>query len=82
MFPYGSMTPNNIPSNTFAKEPLEKEVQKSYDKSKVFQDTWVDQFLWAKSIIGDGGLETHMWCKVCSCIDKKDKLFTLKLDTL
>jgi hypothetical protein len=39
MFPYGSMTPNNIPSNTFAKEPLEKKVQKSYDKSKVFQDT-------------------------------------------
>lgn len=24
MFPYGSMTHNNIPSNTFAKEPLEK----------------------------------------------------------
>jgi hypothetical protein len=23
-----------------------------------------------------------MWCKVCSCIDKKDKLFTPKLDTL
>lgn len=23
-----------------------------------------------------------MWCKVCSCIEKKDKLFTPKLDTL
>ncbi len=40
----------------FLELPIEKKPMKSYEKTRVFQDTWACCFPWAEPVIGDDGL--------------------------
>jgi len=57
VFQYASMLSSFFPSSNWVKlgssnavEPLLKETKKSYDKYRVFQDTWVTRFPWVQLI--------------------------------
>jgi hypothetical protein len=43
---------------------------------------WVCCFPWVETIVGEDGLVTHVQCKICSDIEGKPKLPTLKFNTL
>jgi len=63
-------------------EPFEKKPQRSYEKTRVFQDTWACHFPWVEIVVGEDGLVAQVWCKICSNIEGKTKLLTPKFDTL
>jgi hypothetical protein len=37
-------------------EPLEKNPRRSYENTRVFQDTWACPFLWVEIVVGEDGL--------------------------
>jgi hypothetical protein len=37
-------------------EPLEKKSHRSYEKTRVFQDTWACHFPWVELVVGEDGL--------------------------
>jgi hypothetical protein len=53
-----------------------------YDSSQKFQDAWTTHLPWEKSIVDEKGLVQHITCKMCTSIERKEKLFTPKLDSL
>jgi hypothetical protein len=60
-------------------EPLKKKPQKSYEKTRVFQNTWACHFPWAEAIVGEDGLVAQVQCKICNNIEGKPKLLTPSL---
>ncbi len=94
VFQYASMLNSFAPSSNWVKlgrsnvvEPLLKKPKKSYDKHKVFQDTWATRFPWVQLVLGSTSqyklFDTKTLSEVyCSTIGKKDKFFPRKLDTL
>ncbi len=53
-----------------------------YEGAKKFQDGWTTQLPWAENVIGDKGLVHQVWCKVCTNVERKEKLLAPKLDSL
>jgi len=37
-------------------EPFEKKPKRSYEKTRVFQDTWACHFPWVEIVVGEDGL--------------------------
>jgi hypothetical protein len=55
---------------------------KEYQHNKIFQNTWSAKLPWAKLVTSEDGKVHQVECKVCSTIERKDKLLTAKLDSL
>ncbi len=55
---------------------------KEYQHNKVFQNTWSAKLPWAKLVTNEDRKVHQVECKVCSTIERKDKLLTAKLDSL
>jgi len=44
--------------------------------------TWATKFPWIELVMGANGKLHHVWCKICTDIEHKEKLLVLKLDNL
>jgi hypothetical protein len=56
--------------------------QKLYNSSQKFQDASTTHLSWAKSIVDENGLMQQVRCKICTFIERKEKLLAPKLDSL
>ncbi len=45
----------------------------------MFSNTWVCDFPWVESIVGDDGLVTQVQCTICNKIEGKAKMLVLSL---
>ncbi len=94
---YASMLSSFFPSSNWVKlgssnvmEPLLKKPKKSYDKYKVFQDTWAKRFPWVQLVLGSTSqnfVKQTLWhqnFKLSLLLHnrKKDNFFPPMLDTL
>jgi hypothetical protein len=50
--------------------------------SRHFQDSWAAKLPWAEAVMGADGRITQVWCKICSDIEGREKLFVPKIDSL
>ncbi len=48
----------------------------------MFQDVWAIKLPWVKIVIGPEGKMTHVSCKFCNEVEKREKLMVLKFDGL
>jgi len=63
--------------------PKPKKANKvEWEFNRVFQNIWVTKLSCAQAMMGPNGKLSMVKCKVCSYIEKKDKLFVLKFDGL
>jgi hypothetical protein len=76
----GAKKPMSLYSNPIPKLKKAKKVE--CDFNRMFQDIWVIKLHWAKAMMGLNGKLSMVKCKVCSYIEKKDKLLILKFDGL
>ncbi len=56
--------------------------KKLYEGAKKFQDGSTIQLPWAENVIGDKGLDHQVRCKVCTHVERKEKLLAPKMDSL
>jgi hypothetical protein len=56
--------------------------RRDYEQFRVFQDIWAAKLLWVESVLGNDGRMHQVRCLVCTKIERRDKLFTPKLDSL
>ncbi len=55
--------------------------QKLYNSSRKFQDASTIHLQWAESIVDENGLMQQVRCKICTSIERKEKLLAPKLDS-
>ncbi len=53
-----------------------------WELNKVFQNIWTTKLPWLEAVMGPNGKLFMVKCKVCSFIEKIDKLFVPKFDGL
>jgi len=53
-----------------------------WELSKMFYDIWIAKLPWVKLVMGLNGKLSIIKCRVCSYVEKKDKLFVFKFDGL
>jgi hypothetical protein len=53
-----------------------------YELNHHFQNLWVAKLPWAKFVLNVDGKVTKVKCKVCSVMEREDKLLVPKLDSL
>ncbi len=56
--------------------------QKLYNSSRKFQDASTTHLPWVESIVDENGLMQQVRCKICTSIERKEKLLGPKLDSL
>ncbi len=59
-----------------------KSWRKSYDNTKKFQTKWVAMVPWAEGVVFKDGMVNLVKCKICSLIEKKEKIMGFEWDTL
>jgi hypothetical protein len=69
-------------SNLNVHELLTKKPKRSYDKSRIFQDSWAAMFLWEKLVLGEDSQISLVKCMICSVVEGKNKFLSLKLGIL
>ncbi len=61
---------------------MKKKRKVEWELNQTFQDTWAKKFPWAELVGGLDGKVKMVRCKVCSTIERREKLFVPKLDRL
>jgi hypothetical protein len=61
------------PCSSNVHDYITKKLNGSYDKARMFQDSWVVKFLWAESL-GEDSMVSKVRCMICSIVEGKDKL--------
>jgi hypothetical protein len=59
-----------------------KKRKKVYELNHKFQDVWATKLPWAKNVLNEDGLITHVPCKICTKVMVKENLFVPKFDYL
>jgi hypothetical protein len=59
-----------------------KATKAEWELKRMFQDIWTKKLPWAEAVMGFNGKLSMVKCKVCSFVEKKDKLFIPKFDGL
>jgi hypothetical protein len=61
---------------------LAKKRKKGYELNRHFQDSWAAKFPWAEAVVDVDGRITQVRCKVCSDVERREKLLVPKIDSL
>jgi hypothetical protein len=62
--------------------PLAKRQKKNYDKSRKFQLEWSAKLPWAEGVLLADGRLYMVRCRACTVVESREKLLSLKWDTL
>jgi hypothetical protein len=77
----GAKEPISFDSNPIVPKP--KKVKKvEGELNRMFQDIWVAKLHWLEAMMGPNGKLSIVKCKVCSYVEKGDKLLVSKFDGL
>jgi hypothetical protein len=77
----GAKEPISFDSNPIVPKP--KKIKKvEGELNRVFQDIWVAKLHWLEAMMGPNGKLSIVKCKVCSYVEKGDKLLVSKFDGL
>lgn len=75
--------PFKDPIKSTIDEPKKKKFKTSkWEINRVYQNKWVVRFIWYELVCEGNGNMRMVRCKVCSNIERRDKLLFLKLDYL
>jgi hypothetical protein len=61
---------------------LAKKWKKGYELNRHFKDSWVAKLPWAEAVVGVDGRITQVRYKVCSDVERREKLLVPKIDSL
>jgi hypothetical protein len=70
------------PSFASPSHELARKRKKSYELNRHFQDSWAAKLPWAKAVMGTDGRISQVQCKVCSFVERREKLLVPKIDSL
>jgi hypothetical protein len=65
-------------------KPIQPKVgikKKNYDATRKFQEKWATKFPWAKKFVGEDGTLHIVKCRVCTKIERKNKILATKWDS-
>jgi hypothetical protein len=61
---------------------LARKRKKSYELNRHFQDSWAAKLPWAEAVMGADRRISQVRCKVCTFVERRDKLLVAKIDSL
>jgi hypothetical protein len=61
---------------------LARKRKKGYELNRHFQDSWAAKLPWAEAVMGIDGKVSQVRCKVCSFVERREKLLVPKIDSL
>jgi hypothetical protein len=61
---------------------LARKRKKGYELNRHFQDSWAAKLPWAEAVVGVDGRIMQVRCKVCSDVERREKLLVPKIDSL
>ena len=63
------------PAKAFPSHELAKKIKESYELNRHYHDSWDPKLPWIEAIVGVDGRITQVCSKVCSEVEKREKLF-------